>query len=122
MGWRVGCLRGRMPGGLVSVLGVTAMLRQDLHLGQSYPLEAIVAVLDIVRELDGRKFAVEDRDDYHIGLPAHGLTEMILRVEVAVHPSTAMVIDNDGAQLRARIRDRRLVDTDGDVGGNLLVT
>jgi hypothetical protein len=67
-------------------------------------LEAIVAVLNIIRELDGRKFAVEDRDDYHIGLSAHGLTKMIFRVEVAVHPSTAMVIDDDRTQSRVRIR------------------
>jgi hypothetical protein len=70
----------------------------------SHPLEAIVAVLDIVRELDGRELAVKNRDDNHIGLPAHGLTKMIFRVEVAVHPSTAMVIDNDRTQLRVQIR------------------
>jgi hypothetical protein len=89
---------------------------------KSHPLEAIIAVLDVIRESDGREFAVEYRDDYHISLPAHGLTEMIFCVKVAAHPTTAM-IENDGrAQPRVRIRGRRLIDADGDVGGNLLVT
>jgi hypothetical protein len=104
-------------GCLVSeVLGFTARLTV------SHPLEAIITILDIVREPDDRELPIEDRDDYHIGLPAHGLTEMVFRVKVAVHPSTAMVVNDDRTQSRVRLRSRRLIDADGDIGGDLLVT
>jgi hypothetical protein len=84
-------------------------------------LETVIAILDVVRKLDGRELAIEDRDDYNVCLPAHGLTEVVFRVEVARHPSTAMVPNDHRPQSRVRIRGGRMVDADGNVGGNLLV-
>jgi hypothetical protein len=63
-----------MPGCAVSKIG-------HLVCGKtSHPLEPIVAVLDILRELDGGKLPVGPRDDNHISSTAYGSAEVILRI------------------------------------------
>ena len=84
-------------------------------------MERIVGVLDVLRELDYRELPVVYRDYNHICSTAYDTAEMVLRIEIACHPTAVRIEHNDRMQLSRRLVLGRKINADRDMFGDLLI-
>jgi len=86
-----------------------------------YPLETIVGILYILRELNSWKLPVVYRDNNHICSTAYGAAEMVLGVEIPCHPAAAGIEHNNRTRSSRTLMLWWLIDPDRDMLGNLFV-
>jgi hypothetical protein len=89
--------------------------------GTSHPLERIVAILNVLRELYGREFPVVHRDHNHISATAYGTATVVLSVEISRHKATARKEYDNRTRTGRCLVLRRLIDADCHMVGDLFV-